>query len=85
MHLTHCYRTHVSSTSGRSYPMTRIMTTSEAQTPHGDPLIGSLHECIHLDAIRHVELHLKSSVHQRIRRGTSTSDLDVPYLPWPTT
>jgi hypothetical protein len=88
MHLARCYQTCVSSTSGRSCPMTRIMTTSEPQTPHGDPLIGSLCECIQLDAIRHVELHLKhleSSVRRRLRRGTSTLDVDVPYLPWSAT
>jgi hypothetical protein len=67
MHLARCYRTRVSSTSGRSCPMTRIMTTSEPQTPHGDPLIGSLSECIQLDAIRHVELHLESSVKDYVR------------------
>ena len=63
--------------------MTRIMTISEPQTPHGNPIIGSLYECIHLDGIRHVELHLKdleSSVRQRLRRGTSTLDVDVPYI-----
>ena len=84
MHLAQCYQKRVSSTSGRSCPMTRIMTTSEPQTPHGDPLIGSLHECIQFDAIEHVELHLKhieSSVRRRLHRGTSTTDVDVPYLP----
>ena len=66
---------------GRSCPMTRIMTTSEPQTPHGDPLIGSLRECIQLDVIRHVEFHLKHLkylVRRRLRRGTSTLDVDVP-------
>jgi hypothetical protein len=64
--------------------MTRILTTSKPQTPHGDPLIGSLCECIHLDAIGHVEFHLKhleSLVCRRLHRGTSTPDVDVPYLP----
>ena len=65
--------------------MTRIMTTSEPQTPHGDPLIGPLCECIHLDAIGHVELQLKSLVRRRLCRGTSTLDLEVPYLPWSAT
>jgi hypothetical protein len=84
MHLARCYRTRVSSTSGHSCPMKRIMTTSKPQTPHGDPFIGSLHECIHLDAIIHVEFHLKhleSLVPRRLRQGTSTMDVDVPYLP----
>ena len=85
MHLARCYRTRVSSTSGRSCPMTRSMTTSKPQTTHGDPIIGSLCECTQLDAIRHVELHLKHLDyldHRRLHRGTSTLDVDVPYLPW---
>jgi hypothetical protein len=68
--------------------MTRIMTTSEPQTPHGDPLIGSLHEYIQLDVIGHVELylkHLEYSVFRRLRRGTSTLNVDVLYLPWSAT
>ena len=68
--------------------MTRIMTTLEPQTPHGDPLVESLRECIQLNAIGHVELHLKhleSSVYRRLHRGTSTPDVDVHYLPWSTT
>ena len=88
MHLARCYWTRVSSTSGRSCPMTRIMTTLKPHTPHGDPLIGSLRECIQLDAIGHMELHLKhleSSFRRGLRRVTSTSDVDVPYLPWSAT
>jgi hypothetical protein len=82
MHLSRCYQTRVSSTSCRSCPMTIIMTTSDPQTPHGHPLIESLHECIPLNAIEHVELHLESLVYRRLCRGTSTLDVDVPYLPW---
>jgi hypothetical protein len=51
MNLARCYQTRVSSTSSRSCPMTRIMTTSEPQTLHGDLLIESLRECIQLDVI----------------------------------
>jgi hypothetical protein len=68
--------------------MTRIMTTLEPQTPHSDPLTGSLRECIQVDAIGHVELHLKhleSLVCRGLRWSTSTPDVDVPYLPWSTT
>jgi hypothetical protein len=85
MNLAQCYCSHVFITLGCSCPMTRIMTTSEPQTPNGDPFIGSLYECIQLDAIRHVEFHLKhleSLVHRRLHRGTYTLYVDVPYLPY---
>jgi hypothetical protein len=88
MHLARCYRTHVSSISVCVCTMTRIMTTSKPQRPHGDPLIGSLCGCIQLDVIGNVELHLKhleSSVCRRLCWVTYTLDVDVPYLPWSAT
>ena len=78
IHLHH----HVSSTQRRSCPVPIIMTTSWTQTHHGDPFIGPLREWIHLDAIGHMEFHLKSSVRRRLCRGTSTLYVEVPYLPW---